>query len=75
MQSIDGFESLGAVNLNIIEANRIVVGVLEDTPDHVALALGHEGADLYLLMECSPVRARQIAASLMNKADSVEGIS
>lgn len=69
---MDEFESLGAISLKVTNADRVVVGILADTPDNVALALGCN--EDYLLLECPPSKARQIAASLLNKADSIEGI-
>lgn len=71
VESIDGFATLGALTLNVVDARHIVIGILEQTPGVIALALG-DGEDHYLLLECDPARARQIAASLLNKADSVE---
>ena len=73
MGHMNDFEQLGAISLTVTAADRIIVGVLEDSPDTVALALGSK--DNYLLLECPPAKARQIAASLLNKADSVEGIA
>lgn len=70
----DGFREMGAVTLNVVEADRVIVGVLEESPDTVALAVGCDESSYYLL-ECPPARARQIAASLLNKADRVEGRS
>lgn len=67
-----GFERLGAIRLQVTSADRIIVGVLEESPTHVALALGRD--DEYYLLECPPPKARQIAASLLNKADSIEGV-
>lgn len=69
----DGFQDMGSLTLKIVEADRVIVGILEHSPDHIALAIGRDGQDYYLL-ECPPWRARQIAASLLNKADKVEGI-
>lgn len=69
---MDDFENLGAISLQTATADRVVVGVLEDSPDMVALALGCQ--EDYLLLECPPSKARQIAASLLNKADSIEGL-
>lgn len=68
----NGFEEMGAVTLKVVEADRVVVGILEDSPDKVALAIGCDESNYYLL-DCPPARARQIAASLLNKADRVEG--
>lgn len=69
---MDDFEVLGNLRLQVVSADRIVVGVLADSPGNIALALGFE--ESYLLLECPPSKARQIAASLLNKADSIEGI-
>ena len=61
-----------------VDANKIIVGVSRDNTGGVILALGRdglaEGTELWLVLECPPGQARQIAASLLNKADSVEGI-
>ena len=65
------WEDLGAVSLSTTPADRIVVGVLEDSPDNVAIALGFGEGD-FILLECSPSKARQIAASLLNKSDSID---
>ena len=70
----DGFKKLGALTLSVTDANRIIIGVLQHSPNIVALALGRDDGEEFFLMECEPWRARQIAASLMNKADSIEGI-
>jgi hypothetical protein len=74
MEYMDGFTEMGAISLNIIDSDRVIVGVLADTPDRVALALGNDAADSYYLLQLTPERARQLAASLLNKSDSVEGI-
>ena len=63
---MEDWEDLGAVSLSASPADRIVVGILEDSPDNVAIALG------YGVGECSPSKARQIAASLLNKSDAVD---
>ena len=72
------FEDLGAVSLNVVNAERLIIGILEDSPDTIALAVGLPPGNgkrpEYFLIECDPSRARQIAASLLNKADSVDGI-
>jgi hypothetical protein len=67
----DGFEEVGALELKVTNADRVIVGILEDSPDSIALALGYGGD--FVMLECEPSRARQIAASLLNKADSIDG--
>jgi hypothetical protein len=74
MEYMDGFTEMGAISLNIIDSDRVIVGVLADSPDRVALALGNDATDSYYLLQLTPERARQLAASLLNKSDSVEGI-
>ena len=69
----DEFDSVGEVELRVISADRIIVGLLEDERASVALTLGY-GEDSYVMLECAPWRARQIAASLLNKADAIEGL-
>lgn len=74
----EGFEDLGAVSIKVVNADKIIVGILEDSPEMIALAVGisvdsEERPDFYLV-ECDPPRARQIAASLLNKADSIDGV-
>ena len=66
---------MGSLELRVVEADQIIVGVLEDAPDKVAIALGWDGVEKYMLLECPPQRARQIAASLLNKADHIDGLS
>ena len=75
MEYSDGFTEMGAISLNVTDADRIIVGVSEQSRDKVALALGNGEENKYYMMECPPSRARQIAASLLNKADSVEGVT
>ena len=74
MEYMDGFTEMGAMSLNIVEADRVIIGVLEDSPDRVALALGNDAAARYYLLQLPPARARQLAASLLNKSDSIEGV-
>jgi hypothetical protein len=75
MEHIDDFRKVpGALSLRILQADKVIVGVLEDSPGMVALALGVENAENYYLLDCSPAKARKIAASLMNKADWIEGL-
>jgi hypothetical protein len=74
MEYMDGFTEMGAISLNIVDSDRVIVGVLADTPDRVALALGNDANGNYYLLQLTPERARQLAASLLNKSDSVEGI-
>lgn len=71
---MSGFEDLGAVTLRVLSADKIIVGILEESPDKVALAMGMQSSSEYYLIECEPSKARQIAASLLNKADSIDGI-
>ena len=68
---MEDWENLGAVSLSASPADRVVVGILEDSPDNVAIALGY-GVGEFILLECSPSKARQIAASLLNKSDVVD---
>jgi hypothetical protein len=75
MDYIDDFRKVpGALSLRILQADKVIVGVLEDYPGMVALALGVDSMENYYLLECSPTKARKVAASLMNKADWVEGL-
>lgn len=66
---------MGQMTLSVVEARRVVIGVVEQGHRSgaraVALALGDPHGN-YFMLECPPARARQIAASLLNKADSVE---
>jgi hypothetical protein len=68
---MEDWEDLGAISLSVQPADRIVVGILEDSPDNVAVALGF-GQGEFILLECAPSKARQIAASLLNKSDSID---
>lgn len=71
---MDGFTEMGAISLNIVDADRVIVGILAETPDRVALALGSDSYGNYYLLQLPPANARQLAASLLNKSDSIEGI-
>lgn len=71
MRETSDFIDMGSITLKIADADRVIVGILQDSPDRVALAVGRSDDDYYLL-SCPPARARQIAASLLNKADSAE---
>jgi hypothetical protein len=73
MEYTDGFTEMGAISLNIIDADRVIVGITEVAPDRVALALGNDTENQYYLLQLAPERARQLAASLLNKSDSIEG--
>ena len=74
MEYMDGFTEMGAIALNIVEADRVIVGILGESPERIALALGSDAAGSHYLIQLPPSRARQLAASLLNKSDSVEGI-
>lgn len=74
MDYTDGFIEMGAISLNIIDADRLIVGILDESRDRVALALGAGANDKYYVLQLPPARARQLAASLLNKSDSIEGI-
>lgn len=50
--------------------DKIMVGRSNDGKVSVTIEFGDEAVTLWV----TPVRARQIAASLLNKADAVEGI-
>lgn len=73
-QYADGFTEMGAISLSFTDADRVIVGILEERQDRVALALGNDADATYYLLQLSPHRARQLAASLLNRADSIEGI-
>lgn len=66
-------DDLGELSISAIDADSVVVGICAENRSEVTLALGCGGS--YYMLECSPARARQIAASLLNKADSAEGHS
>lgn len=66
-------EDLGELSIRAVEADSVVVGISSDNRCEVTLALGFDGN--YYMLECSPARARQIAASLLNKADSADQAS
>ena len=74
MEYMDGFTEMGALSLSIVEADRVIVGILEESQDRVALALGNDANGNYYLLQLPPAKARQLAASLLNKSDSIEGI-
>lgn len=74
MDYLDGFTEMGAISLSIVDADRVIVGILAETPDRVALALGSDFYGNYYLLQLPPANARQLAASLLNKSDSIEGI-
>ena len=74
MDYSDGFIEMGAISLNIIDADRLIVGILEENRNRVALALGTGTGDTYYVLQLPPARARQLAASLLNKSDSIERI-
>lgn len=69
-------KSLGDFSIaDAIQADNIILGVSRDKPGCLAVALGRVKGlvdDIWLVFECPPAEARKIAASLMNKADSVE---
>ena len=71
-RDVSDFLDVGAMSVRAAYADRIIVGVLQDFPNTIALTLGF-GED-FAMMECTPARARQIAASLLNKADAIEGL-
>jgi hypothetical protein len=74
MEYTDGFIEMGSLSLSIIDADRLIVGILEERRDRVALALGNGSDDTYYVLKLPPARARQLAASLLNKSDSIERI-
>lgn len=63
-------DDLGELSISAVDADSVVVGISSENRSEVTLALGCDGS--YYMLECSPAKARQIAASLLNKADSAE---